>query len=506
MKWRNKKGGLVFFIVLIALGGLVLGLNFFCGAQLKNFYRLSLYEQCFPKLPRGALFSEDYEEVLTKSGLKVLFLKDQSLPSVQYQIFFPIAGADYDLDDKGGLSALTAHLLEQGAGELNSEALQEELNQLGTSLSIWVSRQTVNISLSGLSWHGDKLWALFQKIIAQPHFQDKEMEILRRQFLDKRSMKLDRPGSVAHAEWRKMLFPGSAGMDQGGTLMSLSKISLQDVKSFYKSQYLEGGAVLMVVGKYDQKLKEGILDFFNDHFVGEAPIRRDFFAASDSKPKSQLLTNEELVQTEIVMGYSLEAFPTKNPKKFLIQQLANTVLGGGGMADRLFTELREKRGLTYSTYSNLDFGKYYGLFSVAGSTKTESVKEFLEQTLVVLKTFREKGISPEELARAKQYLKIRYLGNIETPEDWLNRKVYYTDYLGVADDFLDNYVNILESLSLDEVNQAIPDFVLSKPLQVLIYGHPSIESQLKGLEGYPPAEVVSFKNHFAEELKFRQTK
>ena len=108
------------------------------------------------------------------------------MPSIQYRVLFPKAGPDYDFEGKSGLSYLTAYLSEQGAGGLNSEALQEELNQLGTALEISVNRQTVSISLSGLSWHGEKLWNLFGKVLTEPHFQDEEMEILRKQILEAR--------------------------------------------------------------------------------------------------------------------------------------------------------------------------------------------------------------------------------------------------------------------------------------------------------------------------------
>ena len=447
--------------------------------------------------------SSDYQEIKTDSGLKVLFLKDDSLPFIQYRIFFPKAGADYDSKGKNGLATITAYLMEQGAGGLGSEVLQEELNQLGTEFEIQVSRQTASLALSGLSWHGEKLWGIFQKVLSEPHFKKEEMELLRKQLLEQRLQGLDQPGFVANSLIRQRLFKGSIGQPRGGTLTSLSKISLEDIKSFYKNQYIKGEPVLMIVGQYDRKLKDQIISFFNESFAFQNQ-KFEPVAAPDLKPEFKLIANDDLVQAEVRLAYSLNSFPVNRPKNFLALKLANAVLGRGSMTSRLFVGLREERGLTYAVWSSFSLGKLYGIFELSGSTKTASVKEFLEQSLAILKKFKEEGISPEELNQAKQNLKSRYLKSIETPENQLNQFVYYTHYLGLDPYFWNNYLDIVDNLALDEVNALIKKFILSKPLQVLIYGHSSLRDQLEGLEAFAPPQMISFKDTFKEELNSYQ--
>ena len=163
---------------------------------------------------------------------QIFWMEDKSLPFVQFSAVFPKAGADYDFKGKSGLAYLTAYLLEQGAGGLDSEAFQAELNQLGTGLSISVGRQTTAITLNGLSQHGESLWELFEKTLTQPDFLPKELELLQKQILESRLRKMDRAESMAWEELRKMLFDGSIGEPRKGTVVSLSRISLQDIKSF----------------------------------------------------------------------------------------------------------------------------------------------------------------------------------------------------------------------------------------------------------------------------------
>ena len=438
-----------------------------------------------------------YKEVTVKSGLKILFLKDDSLPFIQFSALFPKAGSDYDWEGKSGLAQLTAYMLDQGAGGLNSESLQEELNQLGTELSIEMGRQTAHFSISGLSWQKEKLYNLFTKILSRPHFESSEMEILRTQFIERRIKNLDRADFVADTLLRNLLFQGSPAGSPAGNLISLAQIKLEDVKTFYENHYLKGNPIFMIVGNFDKALEKTARDFVSANFSYQKG-KLDSFPIPDLKAQITLVTNESLVQAEARLAYSLFPFPIQNPRQSLAFKLANSILGGGGTA-RLFYELREKRGLTYGTYSLLNLGKFYGFFDISGATKSSSVKEFLDQTLLILDKFKQEGVSLEELNAVKQTVKMRHLKRIETPEDKLYQEMFYKYYLGLDSRFLDHYTQTIDDISLEEVNLGIKEFILTNPLQIIIYGHPSIQSQLEEITNFP-LTVIPFKDYFKKEL------
>ena len=443
-------------------------------------------------------FSNDYEKVKTKSGLTILFMEDKSLPFIKYSISFFKAGADYNFKNKSGLSTLTAYLMEQGAGGLSSEKLQKELNQLGIALDIDVGRQSVDFTLSGLSWHGEKIWDLFVKVLTEPHFQKEELDILRKQLLDRRLKKLDGVGFVASEVWKKSIFSNAFGEPMDGSIQSLKDITLEDIKEFYKKQIYEGEPLLSVVGQYNKELKKKIISFFEKNFSYQAKKdQKEFFP--NSKAQGILLTKKDLVQAKVILGYPISSFPVDNPREFLTLRVANYILSGG-MSSRLFIGLREEKSLTYGAYSRFLVGKFYGYFVLSGSTKTISVRAFLKETLVILKKFHDRGVHLEEFQRTKQSLKSQFLQDRETSEDRLNQIAYYNYYLGVKPKFLKNYLNILKDISMSEVNRMIKKFILSKPLHVVVYGHPSLQTQLKDLEGFPALQTISFEDYFKEDL------
>lgn len=437
-------------------------------------------------------------EMKRAGAATVLFFKDTHLPYITYDLMFPKGGADFS--SKPGMASVTGDLMDQGAGGLSSEELQNKLNSYGTGLSLGLGRQSCSLSLSGLSQHGDSLWDLFKKIITEPHLDSKELEVLKKQYAVSRLEKFNSPSAIAMEVWRKGIFTNHPfGEPRGGTIPSIKKISLQDIKTFYKEQYRESAPVFTVVGKYNETLKKDILSFFKEHFNSEEPVSPSASVQIKKSGQTLLITREDLVQSELIAGYALPPYPSSTPKKALALKLANNIFGGPLLSSRLMSHLREKMGLAYGVNSSFSFNKIYGLFILDGATKTESTGQFLKEALNLLEEFRKKGITEEELSESKSSLKGRFLRQMETMEDRAGMFVYYHFQLGLKKTYLDNYMKQVDAISLDYTNEIIKEFVFPNRLQILIYGHPSVADQLDKLD-IPSPQVIPFKEYFAEEL------
>ena len=437
-------------------------------------------------------------EMKTVGAATVLFFKDTHLPYITYDLMFPKGGADFS--SKPGIAAVTGDLLDQGAGGLSSEEIQTKLNSYGTGLSLGLGRQSSSLSLSGLSQHGDKLWELFKKIIAEPHLDTKELEVLKKQYAVSRLEKFNSPSAIAMEVWRKGIFANHPfGEPRGGTIHSFKEISLKEIKEFYEKQYKKSAPIFTVVGKYDETLKKNILSFFKEHFNSEKSASPPASVQTTEPGKTLLITREDMVQSELIAGYALPPYPTSTPKKALALKLANNIFGGPLLNSRLMSHLREKLGLAYGVNSGFSFNRKYGLFILDGATKTESTGLFLKEALTLLETFREKGITAEEFSESKSSLKGRFLKQMETMEDRANMFVYYHFQLGLKKTYLNDYMKQIDSISLDYTNQVVREFVFPDKLQIVIYGHPSVAAQLDKLN-IPSPQVIPFKEYFAEEL------
>ena len=428
----------------------------------------------------------------------VLFFKDEKLPYISYELLFLTGGADFS--PKPGIAAVTGDLLDQGAGGLSSEELQSELNSYGVDLSLGLGRQSSSLSLSGLSQHKEPLWELFKKIIAEPHFDLKEFEVLKKQYATSRLEKFNSPSSIAMEVWRKGIFPNhSFGEPSSGNLLSLKEISLEEVKTFHRKQYKESTPVFTMVGQYDEELKKSILSFFAKHFESVTPPSADTPTPTKTSGKTVLITRPDLVQSELIAGYALPPYPSSHPKQIMALKLANNIFGGSLLNSRLMLQLREKMGLAYSVNSGFAFNRKYGFFILNGATKTKSTGKFLKETLALLKTFKEKGITETELSDSKNFLKGWFLKQMETMENRAGMFVHCHFQLELKKNYLNNYLTLIDSISLKDTNQAIREYLFPDRLHIVIYGHPSVAKQLEGLN-IPSLRMTPFKKYFAEEL------
>ena len=437
-------------------------------------------------------------EIRNAGKATVLFFKDEKLPYISYELLFLTGGADFS--PKPGIAAVTGDLLDQGAGGCNSEDLQSELNSYGVDLSFGLGRQSCSLSLSGLSQHKKPLWELLKKIIIEPHFDFKEFEVLKKQYATGRLEKFNNPSSIAMEIWRKGIFPNHPfGASRSGTLLSLKEISLEEVKTFYRKQYKESRPVFTVVGQYNEEVKKNILSFFKKHFASVTPSSTNTSDLTTTSGKTVLITRPDLVQSELIAGYRLPPYPSSHPKQMIALKLANNIFGGPLLNSRLMLQLREKMGLAYSVNSSFSFNRKYGLFILNGATKTKSTSKFLKEALALLKTFKEQGMSETELSDSKNFLKGWFLKQMETMENRAGMFVHCHFQLGLKKNYLDNYLALIDSISLKDTSQAIKKYLFPDRLHTIIYGHPSVAEQLEGLD-IPSPQIIPFKTYFAKEL------
>ena len=443
------------------------------------------------------------QEGLSMDHVKILFFEDTTLPYIRYSFTSLKGGVDFSPLDKGGLSLLTGYLLDQGSAELSSEELQNKLNYYGTSLSADVGRQTVDLSLGGLSQHSIPLLKLFLKIILEPHFDSKELEILRNQMIESRLKILDDPDSVGSEIFRKELFSHYPllGQEEQGTIPSLKAISQEDIKKFYQEHYKQAPSIFMVVGHITPQLKKEITDLVHSAFLKQetSSFSLQNYETKTSKSFFNLVTKKDLVQSQVYIGHLLSSFPKDNPREFIALKLGLSVLGGHHLDSRLLSRIRADLGLTYGIYGSASSGRSYGIFSISGATKTDKTNQFIQEALSITKQFIEKGITQEELESTKSLARGYYARQMETKESVADSFVYYHHYLGIKDEeYMSKYLSVVNGISLEEIHQAIKKYIHLDKMNILVYGNPELKTLLNLVK--PLTKTHTFEEYFSKEL------
>lgn len=435
------------------------------------------------------------------SKLDILFFEDSSLPYIRYTFASLKGGADYNSVDKSGLAAVTGYLLDQGSKGMTSEKLQDELNYYGTELDVEIGRQSVDLSLGGLSQHAIPLLNLFLKIILEPSFDSKELEILRNRMIEGRLNSLDDPSNVGSEIFREKLFgKNSIGQTAQGFIPSLKSITREDIQQFYKEHYRNSPTVFMVVGKLTPKLKNEIRNLIKSAFTEGAleSFSPKPYKPENSTPFFDLVSKKDLIQSQVYIGHTLPSYPKHNPREATALKLGLSILGGRHLSSRLLKRVREELGLTYGIFGSATFGRSYGVFKISGATKTKTTKQFIQETLSLVNDFVEKGITQEELETAKNLVSGFFSKQIETQESAADFFLYTHYFLGLNKDYSSRYLSIIKSISLEEVSQSIKKYIHPQKINILVYGNPDLKNDLEEIK--PLTKTTSFKEYFSKEI------
>jgi predicted Zn-dependent peptidase len=205
----------------------------------------------------------------------------------------------------------------------------------------------------------------------------------------------DEPAQKVMLELRRRHYPDPWGRPSQGNLAALESISVDQVRKFYQSSYGPRGTILGVAGRIDwPRLRDEVGRLFGD-WRPIAPPK----VAADSPHERRAHLNHESNQTQIGIAY--DAVPYRHADYFRAWGAVGVL--SGGMSSRLFTEVREKRGLCYSVYAN-----YHATLreraSVLCYVGTERPQEALEVMLAELARLAQ-GVEPSEIDRLKSRIK-----------------------------------------------------------------------------------------------------
>jgi predicted Zn-dependent peptidase len=295
-----------------------------------------------------------------------------------------------------GLAGVLAEMLSRGAGERDSKQLSLALDNLGADRNEGAGALNLTLSAGTLARNLPAVLELYADILRRPWLPDDELEPAVELALQDLQGLDDSPSDLCLLELKRRYYPPPFNRNQYGTAETLGAITPADVKRFHAERFRPGGAILSVAGNIDfAALKDQVGTLFAD-WTGTAATPQ---VGSAHRPESGHLT-KETNQTQIAVAYPTAAFGSPD---FYLARGAIAVLSGG-MSSRLFTEVREKRGLCYSVSASYDQVK--GMASVvcyAGS-RVEKAQETLDVTIGELKRLKD-GIADEEVDRVRAGLK-----------------------------------------------------------------------------------------------------
>lgn len=335
------------------------------------------------------------QSLVLPNGMALVGEPSDAFESAAFCLMLP-AGCRHDPQDRLGLSSFTCEMLLRGAGERDSRQFVNDLDNLGVERGESVGVTQATFSASTLAENLPQALAIYSDLVLRPHLPTDQFEAGRKVCLQELAGIEDEPSHKLVNELRRRHYADPWGRMSQGDSDGLAAVNHDQVVGFYQRHYRPQGAILAVAGKFDwDQLCESVLELFgdwsNDHAVAdsnEAPATGSGQLKYDSSQSH--------------VGIAFPSTPYRDPDYFQAWSAVGVL--SGGMSSRLFTEVREKRGLCYTVYASLQTQIDRAAVICYAGTTAERAQETLDVTYAELLRLAE-GVTPAELARLKARIK-----------------------------------------------------------------------------------------------------
>jgi zinc protease len=279
---------------------------------------------------------------------------------------------------------------------------------------------------------------------------------------------LDTPAQLGRRTFQQAIYPENHPYHAFPTADSLKSITRDDVVRFYQTHYRPDTTVLALVGDFNPASVRSLLETqLSGWKVGGKPPVANY--PKVELPQKIVQLNPVLpgkVQSVTYLGY--RGIDRKDPRYYAALVL-NQILGGDTLSSRLGTEIRDRQGLTYGIYSYFQAGMNPGPFLIQMQTAPEDAQKAIASTISLLKEIQQKGLTSDEVNTAKRSITSQYPVALANPDE-LAETILRNQVYGLAPEELREFVNRIEAVTLEQVNQTAKELLRPDNLIVVTAG------------------------------------
>jgi predicted Zn-dependent peptidase len=428
------------------------------------------------------------ESFQLSSGLQVWLLRTKEVPLVTLSLIVR-SGSAADPPGKEGLCALTATMLDEGAGQRGALELAEEIDFLGAELAIEAEKELSQVTIEVLQRNLDPALDILADLMMRPRFEEKEWERVKALWLNDLAQRREDPREVARVVAERVFY-GDAnpfGHPFDGYEAAVKSIGLSDIKDFYRSHVRPDNAILLVVGNAEvDDLRAGLEKRFSAWRGDGPPPFRPKSMPPSTEPRLVIVDKPGAPQT--VVRILLPAPEFSSPRAPPLS-LANIIFGGT-FTSRLMTNLREKNKFTYGASSALTPRSVIGHLTAGSSVYSEKTGEALVELCREFHAMERGKLTQDEVQKARSTQLSHLFEALETQGGTL--RVYtMSGALGFSPGERREFYRRSQALTGDDISlQAQKTLQWERSSIVLVGDRKTIEGQLGELMAHLPGKLA----------------
>lgn len=339
-----------------------------------------------------------HQKTVLPNGVRIITEEIEHVRSVAIGLWVG-AGSRDEREGYEGISHFMEHMFFKGTEHRTARALAESLEAVGGQLNAFTTKEYTCYYVKVLDEDLDLAIDVLSDMFFHSLFDEKEIEKEKNVVIEEIKMYEDSPDELIHDVFSEHVWKEhSLGKPILGTEASINSLSREKIMNFLSEHYAPDNVVIAVAGKIKH---EDIVAKLSAQF---GTFKRGGRRVLEEPPTGQTVEHYQKKETEqmhIILGVPGLG---QDDEDIYAMHIFNNILGGG-LASRLFQEIREQRGLAYSVYSYHSTYVDSGLFAIYAGTSPKNTQEVIECILQELKEMSEKGITADELARTKAQIK-----------------------------------------------------------------------------------------------------
>jgi predicted Zn-dependent peptidase len=408
--------------------------------------------------------ARDIEMTTLPNGVRVITEAMPHVRSVSVGIWVG-SGSRRETPEQNGISHFIEHMLFKGTTSRSAEDIARSVDSIGGNLDAFTAKELVCFNTKVLDQHLSQAFNVLADLVLHPLFRPEDIEKEKGVILEEIKMEADSPDYLVHEIFSSNFWKDhSLGKPILGTPQTVRRFDDQMIRDFYRSVYSPENVVVTAAGNLTH---ERLTELVHQHFESLPPGDT---APADHAPSTHariaLRNKKSLEQVHLCMG--VPSYPLPHAERFACYVL-NTLLGGG-MSSRLFQNIRERQGLAYAVFSELNPYRDTGCLSIYAGTSVESARKVVESITREFRQLKEQAVSDEELRRAKDHLKGSLMLGLESTASRMSNLARQEMYFGKFFT-LDELVESIEAVTAADVQRIAQTFFDPRQIALTILGN-----------------------------------
>jgi predicted Zn-dependent peptidase len=398
------------------------------------------------------------------NGLTIITEQMDHIRSASIGIWLQTGSRDEE-PEWNGISHFIEHMVFKGTKHRTAEAIARQVDSIGGNLDAFTAKECICFNVKVLDEHIPTALDILGDLVLNPTFDTADIARERGVIMEEIKMDEDNPDYLVHEIFTQNFWKDHPlGKPILGTKETVRRFERQPIVDAYAHRFAPGNIIVSAAGHLDH---DRFVELVTRQFEHMKPMTNGFHSSTPKIASRITLRNKKaLEQVQLCLG--VPSHPIAHEKRHA-GYILNTLLGGG-MSSRLFQNIRERQGLAYSIYSDLNPYRDTGCLGVYAGTSLASAAKVVQSVVAEFRKLKTERVPDEELRRAKDQLKGSLMLSLESStarmSNLARQEMYFDSYYD-----LDELIAKIEAVTAEDLATLANEFFKTESVAVTALGN-----------------------------------